>query len=738
MAKSFVVAPLLAANSPTMSEAPRRKVNLDVIGQLEEDLEDSPLDYSTWIKLIKQVVTKDKEEQVRRVFEKYLLIFKHDGAQWCAYINFEMNRGEFQKVEALFGQCINLVEDVELYRLYVSYVRRTNDVITGGEKARGVVIQAFEFAVNKVGIDIASGPLWTDYVDFLKAWTPSASWEQQQKVDLIRKVYRKFLVIPTEKIEQAWSVYTKWESDLNASAASKFIAAISAEFMVARSWNTEWQNITQKLLRRSVIPFSITDPQYGHLVRSQLELWYLWIEFERKNTMDIKDEALLQKRNEYVYKQAVKCLPFVPEIWFKLDRYWAASNDDNASKIMTLLQEGLVLNPRSFLLGFELAEMYEKESNFPETKVVLEGIVDHYVKDYSKVTDRVNAILETVNKPKDQAPANNDVDDNDDEIDYNQVINQLSESQVLNLQEHQKKLDQLNKCITLLYSKLMLSAKRANGVTEARSIFKQARKITYIGHEIYVENAMIEYYSDNKTTAIKILKLAMKKFGHNGDFLLAYLDYLITLNDFESIKTFFEQARTNLLKDYSTEKEDLDGMAASSTGVDKLKRDAKVRSIAKSKRHLRKLSEKFARYAANMDLQMVMTLETEYTQSFPEDDPIGFFSDRYMMGAQDFIREYDLGQAPVEDKTESNGGEPASKRRKVQLPVAPRDFPGLPTPEPQVSTPEPQAQKSFVGNNIYNLLRMLPSASYFGPPSDHVFNSGKIVELLANLPDKPK
>lgn len=724
-----------------MSDVPKRKVNLDVIGQLEEDLEESPLDYARWTKLIKQVVNKDKEEQVRRVFEKYLLIFKHDGAQWCGYISYEMNRGEFQKVETLFGQCINLVDDVELYRLYVSYVRRTNDVITGGEKARGVVIKAFEFAVNKVGIDIASGPLWNDYLDFLKSWTPTASWEQQQKVDLIRKVYKRFLVIPTEKIEQAWSVYTKWESDLNASAASKFIAAISAEFMEARSWNTEWQNMTQKLLRRSIIPFSITDSQYGHLVRSQLDLWYKWIELERKNNLAIKEESLLQARIEYVFKQAVKCLPFVPEIWFKLGRFWSASNEDaNANKVMTLLKEGLVLNPRSFLIGFELAELYEKDGNFGETKSVFEGIIDHFVKDYSSVTEKINSILDTINKPKNQPEnsKNNEDDENEDEIDYNQVFNQLSEPQVLELQKLQRQLEELNKCITLLYSKLMLSAKRANGITEARSIFKQARKISYIGYGLYVENAMIEYYSDNKSTAIKILRLAMKKFGQNGEFLLAYLDYLITLNDFESIKTFFEQARTNLLKDYNTEKEDLDGMANNSNSVEKLKREAKIRSLRKCKWYLRKLTEKFARYAANNDLQMVMSLEARYSQYFPEDDPIEFFSDRYSIGSMNLIEKYDLGTARKNELDSPVEVQPHSpKRRKVQLPNIPKDFPAIANPEPQMSTPEPQAQKSFVGNNIYNLLRVLPSASYFGPPSEHVFDGSKIVELLANLPDKP-
>jgi hypothetical protein len=56
----------------------KKRLTLDVIGQLEDDLEVQPLNYAKWTKLIQQVLVKDKEEQVRAVFTKYLAIFKSD------------------------------------------------------------------------------------------------------------------------------------------------------------------------------------------------------------------------------------------------------------------------------------------------------------------------------------------------------------------------------------------------------------------------------------------------------------------------------------------------------------------------------------------------------------------------------------------------------------------------------------------------------------------------------------
>lgn len=61
-----------------IQEEKKKRLTLDVIGQLEDDLESDPFDYAKWNKLIKQVLLKDKESQVRGVFTKYLNIFKYD------------------------------------------------------------------------------------------------------------------------------------------------------------------------------------------------------------------------------------------------------------------------------------------------------------------------------------------------------------------------------------------------------------------------------------------------------------------------------------------------------------------------------------------------------------------------------------------------------------------------------------------------------------------------------------
>lgn len=690
----------------------KKRLALDVIGQLEDELEQNPLDYNKWNKLIKQVVAKDKEEQIRKTFEKYLSIFKLDGKQWCNYISFEMGRQEFVKVQQLFSQCITLVDNVELFRLYVSYVRRVNDVITGGEKARGIVIQAFDFAVNRVGIDLKSGDLWTDYLEFLKSWTPSASWEQQQKTDLIRKVYKKLLVVPTEKVEGLWAGYTRWENEINGATASRHIADKSAEFMEARSWNTEWHNITKNQLRRDLVPQDISS----EVVKIQLNLWFKWIEFEKRNSLDIKDELVLNQRIEYAYKQLIMSLPFVPELWYNYNTYLKTKG--GSISCMDLLLQALILNPKSYLLSFEMSELYERENSLDKANETLQLLTNNLVKEYDEYRQKIESINEKINTKPVEVETNNDSDDDEPKQKPPQ-IQQLSEPDIRSLKLCKSQCQKLALAVTIVYTKLMMTNKRSSGIKESRQIFKQAKKFSGIGHELYVENALMEYYSDNKNIARKVFELGMKSYGSDGGYLLAYLDFLMMANEIESIKVLFEIAMTNLTKIIDDNTIKVDEMDTPSWVKEELKSEIKTLQT-----HVKKLITKYSRFATKfLDLGIVSSLELRYRELFPDDDPITLLASRYAYNQYDFVSEELDREPPTEKKDE----EPDTKKRKLALPSKPvRNEESINAVSQQQSQ-----QQGFITNSIYNLLRVLPNASYFG--EERVFNSHKLVELFSTM-----
>lgn len=610
----------------------------------------------------------------------------------------------------LFNRCLTITNSVEVCRLYVSYVRRVNDTITGGERARGTVIQAFDFAVNKVGIDVASGDLWNDYLEFLKSWTPAATWEQQQKVDLIRKVYKRCLVIPTTKIETLWTGYTKFENDVNVATASKFIAERSTEFMDARSWHTEWNNSTRQL-RRDVLPYTLQS--HRDYITKQLKLWFKWIELEKKNALNLKEDTQVQQRIEYVYKQAISTLPFVPEIWFRYIKFTLGNNDEaSLSKCIDAAQQGVVLNPRSFLVAFQLSELFEKDANYAKAAEVLNKLVTVYREDEEKLAARIEAIK--------KVPEVEEKDDKSDDEDNIKPVPQISASDADRLLSLEEKHEEISRLVTLVYTKLMMFSKRSQGIKEARAVFKQAREeFKNVGYEFYVENAKMEYYSDKQKTADKVFKLAQKNFSKNGEFLLAYLDYLILTNSVEEMRVFFESAVTALLKEISSDKEEL------LKPLDPYQKVVRPKNIARNEAFMRQIIQKYIRFATNyLDIDTVKSLESRYEQFFPEDDPMVLFADRYRDHDLNVIKRYDLF-----DENEVEVVHQKKKRRVVFDDDVPEREPAA------MEAPVVVESHGFIGNTVYNLLLKLPNAGFFGPPQERVFNSAKLVELFSNLPD---
>lgn len=760
-----------------------KTLSLDKIGQLEDDLKINPLDYNKWIKLLDNVVAKDNQEQVRKAYEKYLDTFKFDAAQWNKYIKYELSRGEKEKAEALFQKCFAITENVDLCRLYVDYVRSVTDMITGGDKARATIIQAFEFAIDKVGIDVQSGSLWQDYINFIKSWTPGANWEQQQKIDLIRKVYKKALVVPTENIEPLWSQYTKWENELNQATAQKFVSEKSAEFMAARSWNTEWQNLTKKKLKRSIIPHGLDND----LVEAQMKYWASWLQLEKKNSLQIKDESLLQRRINYVYKEATYALPFVSQLWFEYVKHLLNDNEEsNLSKCISILNDGLKLNPKSLLLSFQLAELYEKDNTFNDAKVIYNQLIANLTEDHKKVTEKLNGLYDRI------SPGTNDKNEEDDHMNNEEDENEMGGANVVHvltngkLNGHgnpnlppkpnipslpqipnnlapvsdvddltltkpdlvssklsgterktflklKKERDQLVDTISLTYIKFMVASKRAEGMKEARDVFRQARKNDSVGYQIYVENALLEHYADNKKTALKVFGIGQKAFPTNGNFLFKFLDYLIMTNDVDKLRSTIQSSDTNISKEITQITEEL-----TFAGLDPVLTEEKEQKLNSQKTFLKRLYKRYISFSANyLSLDITSSFAKKYEQLFPDDDPVDLFTDRYKLDVVNIIKRDELNRDDHVDYADLS-----RKKRKVSFGFdntestsAVKSIQESRRIEQEVMEDEQLNGASFVGPSIVALMSALPNASYFGLPSESVFNSDKLVTLFSNLPN---
>lgn len=81
----------------------------------------------------------------------------------------------------------------------------------GFKLPREKMAQAYDFALDKIGMDIHSYPIWNDYVNFLKNVEAVGSYAENQKISAVRKVYQRGVINPMIGMETFWKDYIAFE-----------------------------------------------------------------------------------------------------------------------------------------------------------------------------------------------------------------------------------------------------------------------------------------------------------------------------------------------------------------------------------------------------------------------------------------------------------------------------------------------------------------------------------------------
>lgn len=492
-----------------------KRLALDTIGKLQDKLEEDPQDISLWISLIDSLKLKDKIDEARETYEKVLEYFPLAASVWVSYIDLELAHGNFLKVETLFSKSLTTVYSVKLWQSYLEYVLRMNNIQTNGDKARVTIQQTYEFVLEKIGLDRESGTIWAQHIDFVRSKETSTTWEQQQQMDSLRKIYRKAICIPLNNLESLWHGYNTFENNINKSTARKFLAEKSAIYMTARSSLKELQNITTGLSRS-------TTPEKRRWVRSeerQLELWRNWISWEKKNPLELTDSAVVRERVTYAYRQAVMTMWFYPEIWFEAADY-ALLHDSDDKEALEILNLGMKANPSSALLFFKAAEVLESSGKKQNARKMYETLLSNLKEELSKLEE----MLENLQSEEETTKG----------------------SKLLKLSSIQKLYDAKAKDITFTYIAFMKAVKRMEGITQARHVFSECRKLPYSTFQIYIASATMELRNDKPDIATKIFEIGLKRFSLNAEYIEEYIDFLIRINDDTNARALFEKSITKI------------------------------------------------------------------------------------------------------------------------------------------------------------------------------------------------
>ncbi|XP_077568730.1 cleavage stimulation factor subunit 3 isoform X3 [Stigmatopora nigra] len=424
------------------------------VKKAEKKLEENPYDLDAWSILIREAQVKAKN---------------------------------YDKVEKLFQRCLMKVLHIDLWKCYLAYVRETKGKLPSYKEK---MAQAYDFALDKIGMEIMSYQIWVDYINFLKGVEAVGSYAENQRITAVRRVYQRGCVNPMINIEQLWRDYSKYEEGINIHLAKKMIEDRSRDYMNARRVAKEYETVMKGLDRNA----PSVPPQNSPQEAQQVDMWKKYIQWEKSNPLRTEDQTLITKRVMFAYEQCLLVLGHHPDVWYESAQYL-----EQSSKL--LAEKGDINNSKLF--SDEAANIYERAIG---TLLKKNMLLYFSFADYEESRMKHEKVHNIYNK----LIAIEDIDP------------------------------------TLVYIQYMKFARRAEGIKSGRTIFKKAREDLRTRHHVYVTAALMEYYcSKDKSVAFKIFELGLKKYGDIPEYILAYIDYLSHLNEDNNTRVLFERVLTS-------------------------------------------------------------------------------------------------------------------------------------------------------------------------------------------------
>lgn len=189
---------------------------------------------------------------------------------------------------------------------------------------REIIRKAYEFALNPphgIGQDKDSGDIWLDYIQFLTETEASTTWDQQQNMDALRKVYHRAVQIPLDNVGRLWQDLEAFEMKLSRITAKKFMGDLSPAHTQARAVYRQLEKHIKDLYPSTEATrdeiFLPSPPAFSPDDRQLVNKWKAYLKWEENNPLmlDDKDRPLLILRIANVYRKAVIRMRYFSEIW---------------------------------------------------------------------------------------------------------------------------------------------------------------------------------------------------------------------------------------------------------------------------------------------------------------------------------------------------------------------------------------------------------------------------------------
>lgn len=510
------------ATAPEPADLPPAAPKMPVVSSQKLDrarnrLAQNRQDLDAWETIVTDAQTRGVPEG-RSLFEEVLAAHPTASRVWRAYAEAEIagdtggNRDD-EAVKAIFSRCLLSCPSALLWRSYTRYMEKTNDA--GTEEGVQAIKAAFEYTVDTVGEDLESGPLWLDYVVFLKTADPThacpdAKPEQAESARMqeVRRAYQRAVSVPTNSIDALYREYDAFEHGVSAALAKPLLAEVKPGVDVARAALKERKRLHDQCIVGGLAgpPGTSKDEKSPD---GQARAWRAMINWERSNPQKLTPDAeagetahpQLVTRVALAYDQALMSLWNFPDIWLEFAAWHEGNDHEEAKAVLQRAREAL---PGCPLVHFAAADLDEARGDANAASAVYESVLDEY--DVKCAADADAANVDGADDFKFDHPPMDDA--------------------------------------TLLVSiEYMRCARRMRGRDEARKSFMRVRKAPGKRWEAFAAAALLEWrYDKNDKVARNVFELGLKSFISQPQYVARYAEFLVGCNDVGNARVLFERA----------------------------------------------------------------------------------------------------------------------------------------------------------------------------------------------------
>ena len=510
------------ATAPEPADLPPAAPKMPVVSSQKLDrarnrLAQNRQDLDAWETIVTDAQTRGVPEG-RSLFEEVLAAHPTASRVWRAYAEAEIagdtggNRDD-EAVKAIFSRCLLSCPSALLWRSYTRYMEKTNDA--GTEEGVQAIKAAFEYTVDTVGEDLESGPLWLDYVVFLKTADPThacpdAKPEQAESARMqeVRRAYQRAVSVPTNSIDALYREYDAFEHGVSAALAKPLLAEVKPGVDVARAALKERKRLHDQCIVGGLAgpPGTSKDEKSPD---GQARAWRAMINWERSNPQKLTPDAeagetahpQLVTRVALAYDQALMSLWNFPDIWLEFAAWHEGNDHEEAKAVLQRAREAL---PGCPLVHFAAADLVEARCDATAASAVYESVLDEY--EVKCAADAEAANVDGADDFKFDHPPMDDA--------------------------------------TLLVSiEYMRCARRMRGRDEARKSFMRVRKAPGKRWEAFAAAALLEWrYDKNDKVARNVFELGLKSFISQPQYVARYAEFLVGCNDVGNARVLFERA----------------------------------------------------------------------------------------------------------------------------------------------------------------------------------------------------